>query len=273
MSTKSVLRDLMPENEDAGFQKDTITLANGATIEVEPNPVYEETRWLWRIDNQIFSVDAYAENFLRKRVTEKLTGKRILLRAKGKVPEICGNICPHPEHNRALCDYCPIAEAAAADEDGLELIYAAANPQKEALAAILAAMEDFGFSVTLYEENDKGECGFEIEDWTPNGVDMIHFIDLREEKNRYDPFALLGHIRDIAETFDPDDEVRAHMEDGEFRNAFSCREAVEEFDGWKKRLEELVAFVEDAFTKAVPGLEPGMEFANNLSYKKILEED
>ena len=122
MSTKSVLRDLMPENEDAGFQKDTITLANGATIEVEPNPVYEETRWLWRIDNQIFSVDAYAENFLRKRVTEKLTGKRILLRAKGKVPEICGNICPHPEHNRALCDYCPIAEAAAADEDGLELI-------------------------------------------------------------------------------------------------------------------------------------------------------
>lgn len=273
MSTKSVLRDLMPENEDAGFQKDTITLANGATIEVEPNPVYEETRWLWRIDNQIFSVDAYAENFLRKRVTEKLTGKRVLLRAKGKVPEICGNICPHPEHDRALCDYCPVADAARADEDGLKLVYAAANPQEEALAAILTAMEDFGFGVTLYEENDKGECGFEMEDWTPNGVDMIHFIDLREEKNRYDPFALLGHIRDLAETFDPDNEVRAHMEDSSFRKAFSCREAAEEFEGWKKRLEELVAFVEDAFTKAVPGLEPGMEFAGNLSYKKILEED
>lgn len=102
---------------------------------------------------------------------------------------------------------------------------------------------------------------------------MIHFIDLREEKNRYDPFALLGHIRDLAESFDPDDEVRAHMEDSNFRKAFSCREAVEEFDGWKKRLEELVALVEDTFTKAVPGLEPGMEFAGNLNYKKILEED
>ena len=63
------------------------------------------------------------------------------------------------------------------------------------------------------------------------------------------------------------------MEDSNFRKAFSCREAVDEFDGWKNRLEELVAFVEDTFTKAVPGLEPGMEFANNLSYKKILEED
>lgn len=272
MSTKSVLRDLMPENEDAGFQKDTITLSNGATIEVEPHPVYEGTQWLWRIDGQIFSVDAYAENFLRRRVIEKLTGKRILLRAKGKVPEICGNICPHPEHDRALCDYCPIAEAAAADEDGLELVYAAANPQEEALAAILTAVEDFGFGVTIYEEDDKGECGFEIEDWTPNGVDMVHLVDLREEKNRYDPFALLTCIRDIAEGFDSDDEVEVHMEDGRFRKDFTYREAAEEFEGWRTRLEELVSFVEKAFKKAVPGLEPGMEFSSSLSYKKILEE-
>ena len=44
--------------------------------------------------------------------------------------------------------------------------------QKLALKAILNAIDESGFRVILYTENGK-ECGFEIEDWTPRGVDSL----------------------------------------------------------------------------------------------------
>lgn len=144
--------------------------------------------------------------------------------------------------------------------------------QELALKAILDAIDEFGFKVILYTENGK-ECGFEIEDWTPRGVDMIHFLDLRDIENPYDPFAVLDELWKVAEYFDPDEETEAHMEGKDFHAAFSYYQAAMEFEGWKKRLEELVESVNKAFKKAVPNLSRSMEFSNNLTYKKILEED
>ena len=83
-----------------------IHLSNGAEIPVEKDPEHYGSRWGWKIGTQIFSDDKTALRYLERLVTEKLTGKRIVLHAKGEVPEICGVngvACRAPgECNRAL---------------------------------------------------------------------------------------------------------------------------------------------------------------------------
>lgn len=89
-----------------------IHLSNGAEIPVEKDPEHYGSRWGWKIGNQIFSDDKTALWYLERLVTEKLTGKRIVLHA---APGEC---------NRALCSRCPVAEKFFADRDGVELVYA-----------------------------------------------------------------------------------------------------------------------------------------------------
>ena len=110
-------------------EKWRIQLSNGKEIEIEKNPVSSTgTAWAWRIDCQYFDNEDIAVKYLRQLVTEKLTGKRVLLRKKGAVPEICGIDgirCRNPlACNSALCSHCPVADAFFADRDGVELIYA-----------------------------------------------------------------------------------------------------------------------------------------------------
>lgn len=105
-----------------------VRLSNGKEITVQKDMERNGSKWAWRIDSQYFSNDRYAEKYLRELVAEKLTGKRIIYHAKGEAPDICGfegRACRAPhECNRALCSYCPIAEAFFAERDGVELVYA-----------------------------------------------------------------------------------------------------------------------------------------------------
>lgn len=105
-----------------------IHLSNGKTIAVEKEPEYNGQTWEWMIDGQVFGKDEYALDYLKRIVAEKLTGKRIILHQKQKIPEICGiegRACRHPgECNTMLCSNCPVAEKFFADRDGVELVYA-----------------------------------------------------------------------------------------------------------------------------------------------------
>lgn len=111
--------------EMVGGSSFVIHLANGKTISVEEN---QERPFPWKIDDQMFSREDFAERYLQRLIAEKLTGKRIIMHAKGKVPDICGvdgAACRHPgKCNSALCSYCPVADAFFAERDGVELIYA-----------------------------------------------------------------------------------------------------------------------------------------------------
>ena len=104
-----------------------IHLSNGADIPVEKDLEYNGSIWGWKIGNQIFSDEKSGRRYLERLVAENLTSKRIVLHAKGDVPEICGvngAACRAPgECNRALCSRCPLAEKFFADRDGVELIY------------------------------------------------------------------------------------------------------------------------------------------------------
>lgn len=105
-----------------------IHLSNGAEITVEKEPEYNGSTWSWKIGEQYFSKDEYALDYLKRLVSEKLTGKRVIFHEKREVPCICGvdgAACRHPgECNTALCSDCPVAEKFFADRDGVELIYA-----------------------------------------------------------------------------------------------------------------------------------------------------
>ena len=105
-----------------------VTLSNGQTIIVRKDVIHNGTEWLWRVDTQLFSKDKWAKNYLKRLIAEKLTGIRIIHRARGKAPEICGiegRACRAPgECNRALCNFCPVADSFFAERDGVKLIYA-----------------------------------------------------------------------------------------------------------------------------------------------------
>lgn len=78
--------------------------------------------------------DHILRKFVERRLMEQYTGRRILLRKKGKIPEICGvdgRACRAPgECNRALCMYCPIADKFFAERDGVELVYAISDKEE-----------------------------------------------------------------------------------------------------------------------------------------------
>lgn len=118
------------------------------------------------------------------------------------------------------------------------------NRYKAALLAVLNAIEDEGFNVDIYNQEGKGDCGIEIEAWTDNGVDMIHFIDLRDAKETTDIFAIFDEIGKIAAHFDPEEEIRVHMEDNSFRSAFTYRQAGEDFENWGDKLNALAGRID-----------------------------
>lgn len=123
--------------------------------------------------------------------------------------------------------------------------------QREAIKRIFRELRK-SYGLCPYEEDGK-ECGFEFEDWTPNGVDMPAFADLRG-KSAHDPYCIVDELESYAEDFDVDEEVRTHMEADDFRKAFSYLEAAEEFTNWKEILQEtatiaketLAAFAEES---------------------------
>ena len=142
------------------------------------------------------------------------------------------------------------------------------NQYKAALLAVLNAIEDEGFGVSIYNQEGKGDCGIEIEAWTDNGVDMIHFIDLRNAREATDIFAITKEILEISRYFDPDEEIRVHMEGDSFRSTFTYRQAAEDFEAWKEKLNTLaerinyVADCCDCFLQVEPDTEQNFSLSD-----------
>ena len=113
----------------------TIHLSNGSRITAKQNVEYNGQIWAWQIGEQLFSEDRTALQFLKSYIAELLTHKRIIYRARGRIPDICGAdgcACRAPgEYNRALCGACPIADEHHAAQLGLELIYAVSREEEE----------------------------------------------------------------------------------------------------------------------------------------------
>jgi hypothetical protein len=86
--------------------------------------------------------------------------------------------------------------------------------------------DELDFVVHLHEQD--GVMGAELEDWTKGGVDMIMWVH---------PFTPEEFVN-IAESFDVDEQIDTHRQAADYRNAFTHRRSVNDFEQWEKRLKE-----------------------------------
>lgn len=90
--------------------------------------------------------------------------------------------------------------------------------------------EEAGFDISNCDD------GYELEDWTNGGVDMI--IELKRGQEKED---FINYV----ENFDIDEEIDLYRQDKRYCDAFTCRESVEDFEKW----EEMIKAVKERLLK------------------------
>ena len=116
------------------------------------------------------------------------------------------------------------------------------------LDMMLNKLDDLNFNITEYKENDK-LCGYEMETWTDNGINMIHFIDCCDYEDGITAENVLDQIKQISADFDVDYEVYKLMENERARREFSYRDAVNDFEAYENRLRNSVCYVQELYDK------------------------
>lgn len=116
------------------------------------------------------------------------------------------------------------------------------------LDMMLNKLDDLNFNITEVKENDK-LCGYEMETWTDNGINMIHFIDCRDYEDGITAENVLDQIKQISANYDVDDEVYKLMEFERARKEFSYRDAVNDFEAYENRLRNSVCYVQELYDK------------------------
>ena len=89
--------------------------------------------------------------------------------------------------------------------------------------------EEKDFNVHLTEQ-DGNQCA-EVETWTDGGVNMILWLN---------PFTIEEFKRRVND-FDVDEEIDLHRQGQDYKNAFSIRESVEDFESFHSRLKDVLS--------------------------------
>jgi len=89
--------------------------------------------------------------------------------------------------------------------------------------------EEKGFLVHLVEQ-DGVQCA-EIETWTDGGVDMIFYLD---------PFTIEEFER-MVNDFDVDEEIDLHRQEQSYKDAFSIKESIKDFEDYHFRLKHVLS--------------------------------
>lgn len=85
---------------------------------------------------------------------------------------------------------------------------------------------DFGVHVV---EQDGNQCA-EIETWTNGGVNMILWLD---------PFTI-EEFEQRVNDFDIDEEIVLHRQGQDYKNVFSIRDSLKDFEDYHLRLQEVL---------------------------------
>lgn len=83
----------------------------------------------------------------------------------------------------------------------------------------------------------ENESGYELETWTNEGVDMIITI----EKNGD---TLLEQLKKYIDNFDIDSEIDMYRENEEYRNNFTIKESLEDFESYISYVKDLIEELE-----------------------------
>lgn len=104
----------------------------------------------------------------------------------------------------------------------------------------------------------ENESGYELETWTNEGVDMIITI----EKNGG---TLLEQLKEYIDNFDIDSEIDMYRENEEYRNNFTIKESLEDFESY-------ISYVKDLIEELETNKE-NEEFLEELLDDEDMEED
>lgn len=83
----------------------------------------------------------------------------------------------------------------------------------------------------------ENESGYELETWTNEGVDMIITI----EKNGD---TLLEQLKEYIDNFDIDSKIDMYRENEEYRNKFTIKESLEDFESYISYVKDLIEELE-----------------------------
>ncbi len=108
------------------------------------------------------------------------------------------------------------------------------------LKTIFSQLEDENISIYDYKENDK-LCGYELNTYTHKGVNQVLFLDFRDTGlNPKSPKDFITVFSNRIADIDTDEEIEINRQNKNYRNSFSIRESLADFEEWKGNLESLV---------------------------------
>ncbi len=83
----------------------------------------------------------------------------------------------------------------------------------------------------------ENESGYELETWTNEGVDMIITIEKSGD-------TLLEQLKEYIDNFDIDSEIDMYRENEEYRNNFTIKESLEDFESYISYVKDLIEELE-----------------------------
>ena len=117
--------------------------------------------------------------------------------------------------------------------------YIPTKKQKIILNNLEETFNNLDYNVNFIYENGM-ISGMEIETWTNGGVDMIHtFYFCDDFQDLYDVKNVEKQLKEIANDFSIDDEIDIYRQNKDYKENFTIRQSLEDFEEYKKRLTNL----------------------------------
>ena len=80
----------------------------------------------------------------------------------------------------------------------------------------------------IYKDNNN----WDLETWTDGGVNMFINIDINND--------LIEEIEKYLNNFDIDEEIELYRQDKEYKEAFTIRQSVEDFEDWVEFIKNII---------------------------------
>jgi hypothetical protein len=107
------------------------------------------------------------------------------------------------------------------------------------LKQIFDIIENNEISIDNYTEDNK-LCGYELDTYTSAGVNQTIFLDFRDKGNPKKANDFIEKFTERINDIDIDDEIEMNRQDQRYKDNFTLRESLNDFEEWKKVLEEII---------------------------------
>lgn len=87
-----------------------------------------------------------------------------------------------------------------------------------------------------YIHTDYNEDDLYLETWTNGGVDMIICLD--KDKS------IIDNLKEYIKYFDIDEEIEIYRQGKDYREHFTIRESLEDFENWVENIENIIEELE-----------------------------